>query len=65
LQDVRPGAWRSAHSVWIGQISSLVDAPDEALQITQEHLLAGARSVLHARAVMAQSIFDRAGSPDP
>jgi SpoVK/Ycf46/Vps4 family AAA+-type ATPase len=57
--DIRNAMLKAVH------LAALVDAPDEALQITQEHLLAGARSVLHARAVMAQSIFDRAGSRNP
>jgi hypothetical protein len=41
--------------------AALEEAPDEALQITQEHLLAGARAVLHARTVMAQSILSQLG----
>jgi AAA+ superfamily predicted ATPase len=57
--DIRNAMLKAVH------LAALVDAPDEALQITQEHLLAGARSVLHARAVMAQSILDRTGSRDP
>jgi hypothetical protein len=57
--DIRNAMLKAVH------LAALVDAPDEALQITQEHLLAGARSVLHARAVMAQSILDPATSRDP
>jgi hypothetical protein len=57
--DIRNAMLKAVH------LAALVDAPDEALQITQEHLLAGARSVLHARAVMAQSILDPTGSRDP
>jgi AAA+ superfamily predicted ATPase len=43
------------------RLAALEDAPEESLQITQEHLLAGARAVLHARTVMAQSILSRLG----
>jgi AAA+ superfamily predicted ATPase len=43
------------------RLAALGDAPDEELQITQEHLLAGAGAVLQARAVMAQSILARPG----
>jgi AAA+ superfamily predicted ATPase len=43
------------------RLAALDDAPEEELQITQEHLLAGARAVLHARTVMAQSILSRLG----
>ena len=39
------------------RLAALEDAPDEALMITQEHLLAGAGAVLQARTVMAQSIL--------
>jgi hypothetical protein len=43
------------------RLAALEEAPEEELQITQEHLLAGARAVLHARTVMAQSILSRLG----
>jgi AAA+ superfamily predicted ATPase len=43
------------------RLAALEDAPEDELQITQEHLLAGARAVLHARTVMAQSILSRLG----
>jgi SpoVK/Ycf46/Vps4 family AAA+-type ATPase len=43
------------------RLAALEEAPDDNLQITQEHLLAGARAVLHARTVMAQSILSRLG----
>src|SRR5437763_17221554 len=39
------------------RLAALADTPDEALAITQEHLLTGARAVLHARTVMTQSIL--------
>jgi hypothetical protein len=42
-------------------LAALGDGPDEGPQITQEHLLAGARAVLHARTVIAQSILSRLG----
>jgi AAA+ superfamily predicted ATPase len=41
------------------RLAALEEAPEEVLQITQEYLHAGARAVLHARTVMAQSIFSR------
>jgi SpoVK/Ycf46/Vps4 family AAA+-type ATPase len=53
--DIRNAMLKAVH------LAALADAPDEGLQITQEHLLAGARSVLHARTIMAQSILDQAG----
>jgi SpoVK/Ycf46/Vps4 family AAA+-type ATPase len=43
------------------RLAALDDAPEDDLRITQEHLLAGARAVLHARTVMAQSILSRLG----
>jgi SpoVK/Ycf46/Vps4 family AAA+-type ATPase len=43
------------------RLAALEEAPEDSLQITQEHLLAGARAVLHARTVMAQSILSRLG----
>ena len=43
------------------RLAALEEAPEDELQITQEHLLAGARAVLHARTVMAQSILSRLG----
>jgi SpoVK/Ycf46/Vps4 family AAA+-type ATPase len=43
------------------RLAALEEAPEDDLQITQEHLLAGARAVLHARTVMAQSILARLG----
>jgi SpoVK/Ycf46/Vps4 family AAA+-type ATPase len=43
------------------RLAALEDAPGEELRIVQEHLLAGARAVLHARTVMAQSILARLG----
>jgi AAA+ superfamily predicted ATPase len=52
--DIRNAMLKAVH------LAALDDAPDEALQITQEHLLAGARSILHARTVMAQSILEKA-----
>jgi SpoVK/Ycf46/Vps4 family AAA+-type ATPase len=39
------------------RLAALEDAPDDALCITQEHLLTGARAVLGARIVMTQSIL--------
>jgi hypothetical protein len=44
------------------RLAALEDASDDALQITQEHLLAGARAVLHARMVMTQSILTERGN---
>jgi hypothetical protein len=46
------------------RLAALGDGPHEALQITQEDLLAGARAVLHARTVMAQSILSRLGDTE-
>jgi hypothetical protein len=43
-------------------LAALGDASDEALVITQAHLETGARAVLHARAVMAQSILGGDGT---
>jgi ATPase family associated with various cellular activities (AAA) len=44
------------------RLAALDDAPDHALCITQEHLLAGARAVLHGRMVMTQSILAERGN---
>lgn len=43
------------------RLAALEDAPEDDLRITQEHLLAGARAVLHARTIMAQSILSGLG----
>jgi hypothetical protein len=49
--DIRNAMLKAVH------LAALADAPDEALRITQAHLLTGARAVLQARTVMAQSIL--------
>jgi SpoVK/Ycf46/Vps4 family AAA+-type ATPase len=57
--DIRNAMLKAIH------LAALADAPEEALAITQEHLSAGARAVLQARAVMAQSILGGNGPGTP